>query len=54
MHFKTVAAIALSVLLASTFGARSQQSETSAAPSPAWNDNSLINVQKNGATQSGF
>jgi L-ascorbate metabolism protein UlaG (beta-lactamase superfamily) len=55
MHFKTVAAIALSVLLASTFGARSQQSETSAAPSPAWNDNSLINVQKNGGdpTRSG-
>src|ERR1700688_1638083 len=55
MHFKTVAAIALSLLLASTFGARSQQSETSAAPSPAWNDNSLINVQKNGGdpTRSG-
>ena len=47
MRFKTVAPIALFVLVASTFGAREQQSETSTAPSPAWNDNSLINVQKN-------
>ena len=31
-----------------TFGARAQQSNTRAAPSPAWNDNSLITVQKNG------
>jgi L-ascorbate metabolism protein UlaG (beta-lactamase superfamily) len=55
MRFKTVSPIALFVLLASTFGARAQQSETSAAPFPAWNDNSLINVQKNGGdpTRSG-
>src|SRR5215469_15025988 len=55
MRFKTVAPIiALFVLLASTSGAREQQSEMS-APSPAWNDNSLINVQKNGGdpTRSG-
>jgi hypothetical protein len=32
-----------------------QQSETSAAPSPAWNDNSLIKIQKDGGdgTRSG-
>jgi L-ascorbate metabolism protein UlaG (beta-lactamase superfamily) len=55
MRFKTVAPIALFVLLASTFGARAQQSETSTAPFPAWNDNSLINIQKNGGdpTRSG-
>src|SRR5580700_10540593 len=55
MRFKTVAPIGLFVLLASTFGARAQQSETSAAPFPAWNDNLLINVQKNGGdpTRSG-
>jgi L-ascorbate metabolism protein UlaG (beta-lactamase superfamily) len=55
MRLKTFAPIALFVLLASTFGARAQQSETSAAPSPEWNDNSLIAVQKNGGdhTRSG-
>jgi len=55
MHFKMVAPIALFILLASTFGARGQQSETTTAPSPAWNDNSLINIQKNGGypTRSG-
>ena len=31
-----------------TFCAHAQQSETSAAPSPVWNDNSLITVQKEG------
>jgi hypothetical protein len=38
-----------------TFGTRAQQSETPAAPSPAWNDNSLISVQKDGGdpTRSG-
>jgi L-ascorbate metabolism protein UlaG (beta-lactamase superfamily) len=36
------------VLLAVTFGASAQQSGTSAVPSPVWNDNSLITVQKNG------
>jgi L-ascorbate metabolism protein UlaG (beta-lactamase superfamily) len=55
MRLKTFAPIVLFVLLASTFGARAQQSETSAARSPAWNDNSLITVQKNGGdpTRSG-
>jgi hypothetical protein len=55
MRLKTFAPIVLFVLLALTFGARAQQSETSAAPSPAWNANSLINVQKDGGdpTRSG-
>jgi len=37
------------------FGAWAQQSDTSKAPSPAWNDNSLITVQKQGGdpTRSG-
>jgi L-ascorbate metabolism protein UlaG (beta-lactamase superfamily) len=54
MRLKTFAPIALFILLASTF-ARTQQSEPSAGPSPAWNDNSLITVQKNGGdpTRSG-
>lgn len=47
--------IALFVLLASTFVARTQQSGPSAGPIPAWNDNALITVQKNGGdpTRSG-
>lgn len=48
MRLKAFAPIVLFVLLALTFGARAQQSNTRAAPSPAWNDNSLITVQKNG------
>lgn len=54
MRIKTFASIALFILLASTF-ARTQQSEPSVDPSPAWNDNSLITVQKNGGdpTRSG-
>jgi len=48
MRLITFAPIVLFVLLALTFGARAQQSETSAAPSPAWNDNSLITIQKEG------
>ena len=36
----------LLVVLALTFGARAQQSQTSATPSPVWNDNSLIALQK--------
>jgi L-ascorbate metabolism protein UlaG (beta-lactamase superfamily) len=43
---KTFAPILLFVLMALDFGARAQQSETSATPSPAWNDNSLIAAQK--------
>jgi L-ascorbate metabolism protein UlaG (beta-lactamase superfamily) len=46
MRLKTFGPIVLFVLLALTFDARAQQSETSVAPSPAWNDNSLITVQK--------
>jgi L-ascorbate metabolism protein UlaG (beta-lactamase superfamily) len=52
MRLKTFAPI---VLLALTFGARAQQSETSAAPYAPWNNNSLITVQKDGGdpTRSG-
>jgi beta-lactamase family protein len=55
MRLKTFAPIVLFVLLALTFGARAQQPDTSAAPSPAWNDNSLITVQRGGGdpTRSG-
>ena len=47
---KTLAPIVLFVLLTFTCGARAQQSGRSVAssPSPAWNDNSLITVQKTG------
>jgi L-ascorbate metabolism protein UlaG (beta-lactamase superfamily) len=55
MRLKTFAPVVLFVLLALTFDARAQQSDTPAAPSPAWNDNSLITVQKGGGdpTRSG-
>jgi L-ascorbate metabolism protein UlaG (beta-lactamase superfamily) len=55
VRLKTFAPIVLFVLLGFPSGVRAQQSETSAAPSPAWNDNSLIKVQKAGgdATRSG-
>jgi hypothetical protein len=55
VRLETFAPVVLFVLLAFTFGVRAQQSETSAAPTPAWNDNSLIKVQKAGgdATRSG-
>src|SRR6266404_5918468 len=55
MRLKMFAPIVLFVLPALTIGARAQPSETSAAPSPAWNDNPLITVQKDGgdATRSG-
>jgi L-ascorbate metabolism protein UlaG (beta-lactamase superfamily) len=42
MCLRALAPVILLVLLALTFGARAQQSDTS----PAWNDNSLITVQK--------
>jgi hypothetical protein len=48
MCLKMFAAIVLFVLLGLTFGALAQQSERSEAPPPAWNDNSLITVQKTG------
>jgi L-ascorbate metabolism protein UlaG (beta-lactamase superfamily) len=55
MRLKTFAPIVLFAFLALTCGARAQQAESSAAPSPSWNDNSLITVQKNGGdpTRSG-
>jgi L-ascorbate metabolism protein UlaG (beta-lactamase superfamily) len=46
MRLKTLAPIVLFVLF--TCDARAQQSGKSVAPSPAWNDNSLITVQKTG------
>jgi L-ascorbate metabolism protein UlaG (beta-lactamase superfamily) len=47
---RTLAPIVLFVLLTFTCGARAQQSGRSVAPSPspAWNDNSLITIQKTG------
>jgi L-ascorbate metabolism protein UlaG (beta-lactamase superfamily) len=48
MRLITLSLFVLFVLLALTFGTRAQQSEASAAPSAAWNDNSLITVQKEG------
>src|SRR6266446_9498595 len=55
MRLKMFAPIVLFVLPALTIGARAQPSETSMPPSPAWNDNSLITVQKTGGdpTRSG-
>jgi L-ascorbate metabolism protein UlaG (beta-lactamase superfamily) len=55
MRLKTFAPIVWFALLAWTCGGHAQQSARSAAPSPAWNDNSLVTVQKNGGdpTRSG-
>lgn len=55
MGLKTLAPIVLFVLSTFTCGARAQQSERSVAPSPspAWNDNSLITVQKTGGDPAG-
>jgi L-ascorbate metabolism protein UlaG (beta-lactamase superfamily) len=55
MRLKTLAPSFLFVLLTLTCDARAQQSGKSEAPSPAWNDNSLITVQKTGGdpTQQG-
>ena len=55
MRLKTLAATVSFVLLTLNDGARAQQSERSADTSPAWNDNSLITVQKKGGhpTRSG-
>jgi L-ascorbate metabolism protein UlaG (beta-lactamase superfamily) len=44
---RAFASIALAVL-ALMFRVRAQQSDTSTTPSPVWNDNSLITVQKHG------
>jgi len=46
MRLKTLAAIVLFVVLTLTCGTHAQQSARSVAPSSAWNDNSLITVQK--------
>jgi L-ascorbate metabolism protein UlaG (beta-lactamase superfamily) len=48
MCLKTLAPTILFVLLTLTGGTRAQQSVGAVAPSPAWNDNSLITVQKTG------
>jgi len=48
MRLKTLAPIVLFILLTLTCGTLAQQSGKSVAPSPAWNDNSLITVQKRG------
>jgi hypothetical protein len=48
MRLKTLAPIVLFVLFTLTCDARARQSGKSVAPSPAWNDNSLITVQKTG------
>jgi L-ascorbate metabolism protein UlaG (beta-lactamase superfamily) len=48
MRLKTLAPIVLFVLFTLTCDARAQQSGKSVASSPAWNDNSLITVQKTG------
>ena len=46
MSVKAFVSLALITVLALIFGVHAQQS--SMAPSPAWNDNSLISVQKRG------
>jgi L-ascorbate metabolism protein UlaG (beta-lactamase superfamily) len=48
MGVKPLASIVLFVVLALASDARAQQSGKSVPPSPAWNDNSLIAVQKTG------
>jgi L-ascorbate metabolism protein UlaG (beta-lactamase superfamily) len=55
MRLKTLAAIVSFVLLTLNYGAGAQQSGRSVDTSPAWNDNSLITVRKNGGdpTRSG-
>jgi hypothetical protein len=48
MRLKTLTAIVSFALLTLNDGARAQQSERYVDSSPAWNDNSLITVQKKG------
>src|ERR1700688_4808604 len=48
MRLKTLATIVFFVVLTLTCGTHAQQSARSVAPSSAWNDNSLITVQKRG------
>jgi hypothetical protein len=44
MRLKAFASIVMFVSSAFGFGAHAQQSDISAGPSPAWNDNSLITI----------
>jgi hypothetical protein len=55
MRLKAFAPVVMFVLLALTLGTSADHSDTSATPCPAWNDNSLIRVQKAGGdpTRSG-
>jgi hypothetical protein len=55
MRLKTLAAIVSFVLLTLNDGGRAQQPARAADTAPAWNDNSLIAVQKKGGnpTRSG-
>ena len=47
-----IGSISMFISMASTCSAYAQQSEPSAARLPAWNDNSLIDIQKNGGNPS--
>jgi L-ascorbate metabolism protein UlaG (beta-lactamase superfamily) len=55
MRLKGFASIVMFVSFDFGFGAHAQQSDISAVPSPVWNDNSLITMQKDGGdpTRSG-
>jgi hypothetical protein len=48
MRFKMLAPIALFVLFTLTCDAHAQESGKFVAPSPTWNDNSLVTIQKKG------
>jgi L-ascorbate metabolism protein UlaG (beta-lactamase superfamily) len=48
MRFRTLATLVLFLLLTLNDGARAQQAERSADTTVAWNDNSLIAIQKKG------
>jgi hypothetical protein len=55
MRLKEFTSIVMFVSAAFGFGAHAQPSDISSARSPAWNDNSLITIQKDGGdpTRSG-
>ena len=48
MRSEAFASLAFLILLVLILGVRAQRSDTATATSPAWNDNSLITVQKHG------
>ena len=48
MRSEAFASLVFLVLLVFILGVRAQRSDTATATSPAWNDNSLITVQKHG------